>query len=82
VSATEQANASATDATVRLNWALFDQRAEAVGARTETAKAALMGVTRETLWRYRQGTFVPGSDVLMRTSASLGVTIDSLVGRS
>lgn len=79
MSATAEPTGRATGATVQLNWKLFDERAEAAGARTETAKADIMGVTRETLWRYRRADFSPGLDIVLRTAKALDVTLDDLV---
>ena len=58
--------------------AVFDELTEAVGVTTETDKAALMGVDRVTLYRYRTRELNASLDVATRTAERLGTTVERL----
>jgi DNA-binding XRE family transcriptional regulator len=62
----------------RFNAQLFDERCEALGATTESAKAALVEVDPATLWRVRKGEFNPRLAAALRFASTLGVTVEQL----
>lgn len=68
----------ASDSTFRADE--FDRLAEARGARTETAKAALAAVDRTTLYRLRKGQISPNVSLAMRMARALGVPVEHLFG--
>lgn len=57
---------------------LFDEKAAALGAETEVDRAALCGVDRATLYRYRTGRTVPLLPEAMRFAACVGMTATDL----
>ncbi|MFI6332950.1 hypothetical protein ACIBBG_32165 [Micromonospora chersina] len=69
--------AGATPA-VHLRVQTFDERAEQLGATTETAKAELVSTDRKTLWRYRERRIAPTLDVAMRWADRLGLKVEEL----
>lgn len=66
------------DAMPRLNADLFDRRCEAKGAYSDAEKAALVGVNRSTLLRFRRGDMGPRLEVARRMAERLEVTVDQL----
>lgn len=69
----------ATDATkTYFNATLFDERCAELGAINEDQRAALVGVDRTTLYRFRRGEMSPRLEVARRLARSIGVTTDDL----
>jgi len=65
------------EAKVRLRAGVVEDRAGALGARTDVDRARIMGIGRETLRRWREGTpQMPGK--ARRAASRLGVTVDEL----
>jgi len=52
------------------------------GALTDSTRAALLGVDRGTVWRWRHGKQVPSLDVITRIATTLGLSVDDLLVRS
>jgi DNA-binding XRE family transcriptional regulator len=57
---------------------LFDSRTTALGATTDQARAALVGIDRVTMWRWRVGRLTPSLDRAMALAQQLGVTVNDL----
>jgi hypothetical protein len=64
--------------TVRFDDARFDARTAELGAETEPAKAALCGVDRSTLFRYRKGQTVPSLPDAMQFARRINLTAADL----
>jgi DNA-binding XRE family transcriptional regulator len=71
---------SSATPTRRLDNDLFDKLATDRGANTEVEKAALVGIDRGTLYRFRVRMFTPSLDVAMRMAETLGTTVEKLFG--
>jgi transcriptional regulator with XRE-family HTH domain len=57
---------------------IFDQHAEALGASSDAEKAALIGVDRITLWRYRTGRQNPTLERAMYIAERIGCDLHAL----
>lgn len=70
----------ATDATVaRLRLDVLDEKAEALGATSDAAKAELCGVDRVTFWRWRTGRLTPSLSRAMTIANRLGLELSDLI---
>lgn len=78
MSASARAESGAAVQATRFNATLFDERCEALGAVTEIAKAALVGVDPATLYRVRNGQFNPRLAAALRFGDVLGVSVEAL----
>jgi len=63
-----------------LNNELFDKLTQQRGATKEIDRAALVGIDRGTLSRFRHRKFTPSLDVAMRMAEVLGTTVAELFG--
>lgn len=63
---------------VELDGDRFDDLCRAHDAETETARAALVGIERRTLYRWREGLVTPGLDAALRTAQRLDTTVEDL----
>lgn len=73
----------ATDATAtQIDFAVFDAKCAEEGARDESARAELVGVSRTTLWRWRKGTQQVSLPVASRLAERFDITLDELTGRA
>lgn len=77
----------ATDATspaagVPIDFGVFDAKCAEQGALDESTRAALVDVSRVTLWRWRKGKQQVSLPVASRVAATFGITVDELTGRA
>lgn len=84
--ATPTAEESGTPATRpsavgRLDAMLLDRLTAKFEARSDTARAKLLGVDRASLYRWRTGRFAPNLTVAQRIAEQLGTTVDELFPR-
>ena len=80
MAATPPPAGDASAATRLIDFAVFDLKCAERGALDEEARAALAGVDRVTLWRWRKGS-PPNGTNLARIAATLRVSLDELAGR-
>lgn len=81
MAATPSPAGDASAATRLIDFAVFDLKCAERGALDEEARAALAGVDRVTLWRWRKGIRKPNGTNLARIAATLAVSLDELAGR-
>ncbi len=74
------ATAKTSNATpLRLNVSAFVAECARRGATSDSARAALIGVSRETVWHWRHGKQSPSLDAITRIARTFNVTVESLL---
>jgi transcriptional regulator with XRE-family HTH domain len=74
------ATAGTADATpLRLNVDVFVAECAARGALSDSARAALVGVSRETVWHWRHGKQSPSLDAITRIAQTFEISVESLL---
>lgn len=81
MAATPSPAGDAPAATALIDFSVFDLKCAEHGAIEEEDRAALVGVDRVTLWRWRKGIRKPNGTNLANIAATLGVSLDELSGR-
>ena len=68
---------------VRLNFAVIDQRLREMGLEaTDAALADLTGLDRATIWRYRADKLRPLLETAVRIADALGFAVQDIVERN
>ncbi|MDM4721118.1 hypothetical protein QTQ03_16495 [Micromonospora sp. WMMA1363] len=73
---------SVTAETWRLRWDIVSKRCTALEAHTDDERAALMGISRATLDRWRRGTHAASSKRERRAAERLGLPRDAMWERA
>jgi DNA-binding XRE family transcriptional regulator len=76
------ATATTSDATpLRLNVDVVVAECAARGALNDSTRGALLGVGRETVWRWRHGKQIPSVVAIARIAETFGVPVESLLDK-
>jgi DNA-binding XRE family transcriptional regulator len=67
---------------VRLRGDVFDELTAERGATSDPERAQLVGISKATLFRWRNRRFTPSLEQAMAVAAVLGTTVDELFERA